>query len=294
MPQKALMGIALAASIMAAGCGAAENADAEATEVSASQTGAADLSAAINGAHRSATEKARDPWRNPAETLKFFEFSSDMTVVEVWPGAGWYTNILAPALTTGGGKLYAAGPDPSQSSYALDAIDAFASRFHDNPDLYGEPTLTVLNGISPIAPEGSADLVLTFRNVHNWLAGDAADAIFASFFAALKPGGVLGVVEHRAADTAEDGVSVGGYVTENTVIALAERAGFVLEARSEVNANPADTKDYPYGVWTLPPVRRSGPAPGRTEDDFPRADYDKIGESDRMTLRFRKPASVDG
>lgn len=244
------------------------------------------LDAAINGDQRPAEDKARDEWRHPKETLEFFGVKPDMTVVEIWPGGGWYTRILAPYLHSGGGAYYAAQVDPASNERAAAAVDRFKEAFGDK-DVYGDVHVTAL-GAGDITPEGTADAVLTFRNVHNWLSGGTADANFAAFYKALKPGGVLGVVEHRADEAGEDGA---GYVKVSTVRKLAENAGFEFVAESEINANPADTKDHPFGVWTLAPVRRSSQSPGDAPADFDRAKYDAIGESDRMTLKFVKPVS---
>ncbi|MEO0398182.1 MAG: methyltransferase domain-containing protein [Pseudomonadota bacterium] len=254
------------------------------------------LQTAINSAHRTEAEKARDAWRRPLETLAFFGVEPQMTVMEVWPGGGWYTNILAPYLATGDGVLYAAHFDPTLSPAAATAIADYKARYTADKQSFGDVRVTAFNpadAAQASVPANSVDAVLTFRNVHNWLEGAAAETAFKEFFQALKPGGVLGVVEHRADPSTGDGESHGGYVTEASVIALAQEAGFVLEAASDINANPADTKDHPFGVWTLRPVRRSADAPGKRAADFPRAQYDAIGESDRMTLRFRKPSAAD-
>lgn len=247
------------------------------------------LDAAIAGEHRTPEEKARDTWRHPKETLTFFGVEPAMTVVEIWPGGGWYTKILAPYLKTGGGVYYAAQRDPASSPRAAEAVQKFKDAYADR-NLYGEINVTVLGEGFDVAPEGSADVVLTFRNVHNWTSAGQAETNFKAFYRALKPGGVLGVVEHRAAEgAAEDPDS--GYVRESTVKALAEAAGFQFVDSSEVNANPKDTKDHPFGVWTLPPVRRSSESQGQEDPNFDRAKYDAIGESDRMTLKFVKPKS---
>ncbi|MEM9168213.1 MAG: hypothetical protein AAGC56_01060 [Pseudomonadota bacterium] len=269
----------------------ASNAEGEAEEEVQMPAAADMLDAAITGDHRTAEEKARDAFRNPKETLTFFGVEPWMNVVEIWPGGGWYTNIIAPYLSKGGGVYQAAHFDPERSERTARAITAFEEKYGSNLDLYGDVAITVLGGEeSDIAPDGSADVVVTFRNVHNWTASDYAESAFKQFYDALKPGGVLGVVEHRA-----DGPDVSprtGYVAEETVMALAAGAGFVFEEASEINANPNDTKDHPFGVWTLPPVRRSSANAGEPPAaDFDRAAYDAIGESDRMTLRFRKPAA---
>ena len=245
---------------------------------------AARLDAAIAGSHRSEANRARDPHRHPRETLQFFGLRAGQHVVEISPGAGWYTEILAPALR-GHGRYTAAhfarsGPDATP--YRLKSLEGFVAKLKAQPELYGEVVLTELAPpqFTAIAPAGSADLVLTFRNVHNWAkAGNAAE-MFAAFFAALKPGGVLGVVEHRARPgTSFQAMVDSGYMTEAWVIEAAQKAGFRLEARSEVNANPRDTADHPKGVWSLPPNFAAGE----------REKFAAIGESDRMTLRFVKP-----
>jgi predicted methyltransferase len=242
------------------------------------------LAAVIAGDHRSAANKARDEYRHPAETLAFFGIRPEMKVVEVWPAGGWYAEILAPYVGAKG-KYYAAGWDPdAKAEFIQLGIKAFRDKLAARPDLYGGTEMTVLSfpDKTAIAPPGTADMVLTFRNIHNWMGGGNAEKAFAAMYAALKPGGVLGVVEHRArTDAPQDPKAASGYVREDYAIALAEKAGFVLEARSEINANPRDTKDYEKGVWTLPPTYREG------EKD--KAKYAAIGESDRFTLRFRKP-----
>jgi predicted methyltransferase len=238
----------------------------------------------IAGDHRSAENRARDQYRHPLETLTFFGIRPDMTVVEIYPGRGWYTEVLAPYLK-GSGTFYAA-EHPGDPSYEAvqRSLEAFDQKVKDAPELYGEVKRTKLTKDGDIAPPGSADLVVTFRNVHSWMGAGTEDEAFAAMFRALKPGGVLGLVQHRGDPSVKQDPKAGsGYVNENYVIALAKKAGFELAEKSEINANPKDTKDYPKGVWTLPPSLRLG--------DEDREKYLAIGESDRMTLKFVKPAS---
>ena len=249
------------------------------------------LDAAIAGAHRSAANKARDRYRHPKETLEFFGLRRDMTVVEIWPGGGWYTDILAPVLEDEG-KLYAAqyganAPFP----YQREEMDALRAKLARAPDVYGDVTMTALAFPEEltIAPRESADLVVTFRNVHNWFDPgyglDANRLAFVAMFDALKPGGILGIVDHRWPDPAtEDPQASNGYVSEERTIEHAETAGFELAGRSDVNRNPRDTHDHPNGVWTLPPDLA-------VRDPADRQRYLDIGESDRFTLKFVKPAA---
>ncbi|HUL40445.1 MAG TPA: methyltransferase [Burkholderiales bacterium] len=244
------------------------------------------LDQAIAGNQRDAKSKARDRYRHPKETLLFFGLKSNMTVVEIWPGAGWYTEILAPVLRDRG-RLY-------EATYALQSKATpeirreigreYLKTLAQHPGTYDKIILTELQApeYTSIAPRGSADMVLTFRNVHNWAKDGNAEATFKAFYEALKPGGILGVTDHRAkpGTTLQDMIR-SGYVTEDYVIELAQRAGFRLVAKSEINGNPKDSKNYPKGVWTLPPTLRLG-----NQD---REKYLAIGESDRMTLKFVKP-----
>lgn len=249
------------------------------------------LEAALAGEWRA--EAARDAFRHPKETLEFFDVAPDETVVEIWPGGGWYTQILGPYLKAGGGKLIAAGFETEGSEYRANAMAKFNETYVSNPELYGDIEVTVLSENSDaIAPAGSVDTVLTFRNVHNWMSGGYADAVFKQAYDALKPGGVLGVVEHRLPSNAEqDPAASSGYVHEGYIIALAKKAGFEFDGSSEINANPDDTADHPFGVWTLPPVSRSENSEGETPEGFDPEKYKTIGESDRMTLKFIKPAA---
>jgi len=238
------------------------------------------LDGVLAGAWRSAGNRARDAFRHPKETLEFFGVKPGDTVVEITPGAGWYTEILAP-LQKGSGRYIGAIPLDASSDYAAKGNARLREKLAGDADAYGEATLVEFDPKAPSfgAPE-SADVVLTFRNVHNW--GDGAPAMFKGFFDVLKPGGTLGVVDHRAAAGATaESVADSGYLPTDYVIGLATGAGFVLAGQSEINANPKDTKDHEKGVWTLPPSLALG--------DTDREKYLAIGESDRMTLKFVKP-----
>lgn len=247
---------------------------------------AASLDKVIKGDWRTPANVARDGYRHPAETLSFFRLQPDQTVVEITPGGGWYSEILAPYLR-GHGQYVAAIVDPaavaqgSGRDYQQRSKDGLEKKFAASPALYDKTRVVAYSPSAPVfgAP-ASADLVLTFRNVHNWRSAGQAEGMFKGFFDVLKSGGVLGVVEHRAKrDVPADDNS--GYVGEAQVIALAEAAGFRLDGKSEINANPRDTKDHPNGVWTLPPSNNHDPKDAEK--------YRAIGESDRMTLRFVKP-----
>lgn len=242
------------------------------------------LDQAIGSTDRTPAFQQRDQYRHPAQTLEFFKLAPDQTVVEIWPGGGWYTEILAPYLKENG-QLYAAHFAPnSEIPYFAKSRRAFDEKLDASPELYRSVEVVEFNPAAAVlaVPGGSADLVLTFRNVHNWLRSDSEQQAFKLFYDALKPGGMLGVVEHRSkADQSRQWMLENGYMTEESVIALAEGAGFSLVEKSEINANPNDTADHPKGVWTLPPVLRLG--------EEKREHYQAIGESDRMTLFFVKP-----
>jgi len=233
------------------------------------------LEEAVSNDLRTPANIARDKYRHPLETLNFFGLQAEMTVVEIWPSSGWYSEILAPYLA-GKGKYILADTPSDPKGYTTPRLEWMSK----NPEIAARTTITKFlpPDITDIAPEGTADLVLTFRNIHNWQGDKAQKAAFASFFKALKPGGVLGIVEHRAKKNNDP---KSGYVLESEVIRYAVGAGFKLEAKSEINANPKDTKNYPEGVWTLPPRLRLG--------DKDKQKYLDIGESDRMTLKFVKP-----
>jgi len=248
------------------------------------------IAGAVAGAWRTPADKARDAWRHPVETLTFFGLQPGMTVVEFWPGAGWYTDILAPFLAETKGRLYAANLQPGDAS-TTQVLDAYKARLAAKPKIYGDVTVTAFGPTSAaVAPAGTADMVLFLRNLHNWMAAGIADKAFKDAFAALKPGGVLGIEEHRAAPGGvQDVMAEDGYVQQAYALQLAKEAGFVLAAASEINANPKDTRDHPFGVWTLPPTRLSAPRGDPAKPGFDHAKYEAIGESDRMTLKLVKP-----
>jgi predicted methyltransferase len=267
-------------------------APAPAPVVDPAQAFAAKLDSVLAGAQRGDANKARDAHRHPKETLSFFELKPGMTVIEITPGGGWYTEILGP-LMKGEGKLVTAIIDPASASsdrakeYYTKANADFRAKLAADAASFGEVEVREFALSAPVLGEpGSVDMVVTFRNVHNWTGSGAAPGMFKAFFDALKPGGVLGVEEHRATEgtpSATDPRS--GYMLEADVIKLAADAGFVLAATSEINANPKDTKDHPNGVWNLPPGLNV-----KEGDD--KAKYEAIGESDRMTLRFVKPEAA--
>ena len=250
---------------------------------------AAELNDIIASKHREASS-ARDVYRNPQATLEFFRLKENMTVVEIWPGGkGWYTEILAPFLKDKG-LLYAAHfNEDSSSEFFRNARKSFAEKLVASPELYSKVQLTSFNppNYIDIAPENSADLVVTFRNVHNWYMRGGGDervlSAFKAFYKTLKPGGMLGVVEHRLADSRDlSEQETSGYMRQDYVMNIAKQAGFSFLESSDINSNPKDTSDHPKGVWTLPPSLRLG--------EESKAHYLAIGESDRMTLLFQKPS----
>lgn len=244
---------------------------------------AREIATIADGDHRSEKNRARNASRRPGQTLAFFGIKPDMTVVEIAPGGGWYTEVLAPYLKQNG-RYFAAHYDPnSEREYYRNSVKRYTEKLAANPALYGDVKLTVFSppdNMAP-APDGSADMIVTFRNTHGWMRDGNAEAAFAAMYKALKPGGILGVVQHRGdPDKEQDPKAASGYIREDLMIKMVEAAGFTLEDHSEINANPRDTKDYEKGVWTLPP--------GFRDKDLNRAKYEAIGESDRMTLKFVK------
>ncbi|HEY1873662.1 MAG TPA: methyltransferase domain-containing protein [Steroidobacteraceae bacterium] len=264
---------ATAAAVLAAACAS-----------SSSRLSTADaLTAILAGDQRPPEERARDVYRHPKDTLLFFGIRPETRVLEVWPEPGWYTAVIAPLVRDKGkyfGGVIAA--DPS-SKYITHRLEEYQARLAARPDLYDRVAVVTFapDGADAVPPD-SVDMVLTFRNIHNWMARDQAAQAFRSMYRALKPGGVLGVVEHRGNPAVpQDPKAKSGYVNEDYAIKLIEEQGFRLVAKSGVNDNPKDTKDYEQGVWTLPPTYRLG-----AKD---REKYAAIGESDRFTLRFVKP-----
>ncbi len=236
----------------------------------------------LNAPHRTPSNVNRDPHRHPAETLAFFGVQQQHTVVEVLPGSsGYYMEILAPWLR-GQGLYIAANRDNSLPQYMPDHLKLL-DRLKAEPQLYDRVVVTPFRANHhEIAPAGSADVVLSFRNLHNWIERNEVQESLQAFYKALKPGGVLGIVDHRGStQKPQDQQTPSGYVREDFAIAAIEQAGFKLVGRSEINANPKDTKDYPEGVWSLPPVYRM--------KQVDRERLQAIGESDRLTLKFIKP-----
>lgn len=277
---------AFACTALVAAAGAAATIPTVAAAASTKEDAA--LKAAIASDTRSAAHKARDQYRHPYESLTFWGLKPGMTVIEIQPGGeAWWTEILAPYAKATGGTYLAGYNDltsPNMTDRGRQARAAFEEKF-------GVKAVNFGLGSGLGVPDNSADLILVARAYHNWARQEGAtDRLMAEFARALKPGGVLAVEQHRAAEgrpvleTADK-----GYVPESYVIEAAKKAGLVLDARSEINANPKDTKDHPFGVWTLPPIRQSAANGQQPDPSFDRARYDAIGESDRMTLRFRKP-----
>src|SRR5579862_7920931 len=240
------------------------------------------LVAAVSEPGRTANYVARDKARHPVEELTFFGVKPNMTVVELWPGGGYWTEILGPYLAKSG--TYYVALEATKDDESSQSVAHWRTRIAAEKARMGTLHETALGGGHlDIAPPGSADMVLTFRNLHNWMNGGDVDEVLGAIFKALKPGGILGIEDHRGrTDQPQDPKAKSGYVREDYAIALVKKAGFVLDSKSEIDANPKDTKDWADGVWTLPPTLSQG------EKD--RAKYQAIGEADNFVLKFRKPA----
>jgi predicted methyltransferase len=284
-----LIAIAVIAALVA--CSQPDDPHSKTTGNSTPAAPALTLETAVAGRWRDPANVARDQWRHPLQTLAFFGVNPQQTVIEITPGYGWYAEILAPLLSESGHYVAAViNPDSavkdSAKNYYAKQLKALERKFLALPNLYGNPEIRLFDEAKPsFGAPGSADVVLTFRNVHNWREADTVALMFKGFFDVLKPGGTLGLVEHRAnGDVADDNFS--GYIGQNQLIAWAGAAGFVLQAASEINANPLDSKDHEGGVWRLPPAFSLG--------NKDRDKYAAIGESDRMTLRFIKPGAALG
>jgi predicted methyltransferase len=253
------------------------------------------LVAVVGGDWRSADAKARDKYRHPVESLTFWGLKPGMTILEIQPGAqSWWTEILAPYAKRTGGAFYATGADldnPELSDGQRKSREEFEAHYGAKPEVYGKVNVVNWGAKSKPLPKDTFDLILTARSVHGWMRTPGqAEKTLKEFHDALKPGGILALEQHRANPGAQDPKAASGYVTEAHVIELAEKAGFRLAAKSEINANPKDTKDHPFGVWTLPPALRSTEYGSGQESDpnFDHSKYIAIGESDRMTLKFVK------
>ncbi len=248
-------------------------------------TNKSDLKKILKAEHRSEENRARDQYRNPLETLSFFEVGPEMSVVEISPGGGWYTEILAPYLKDKGQLTLAINSDKTTNEYRQKLNKTIREKITSAPDVYGNIKYSVFElpeFTGPVAADNSQDRILTFRSAHGFVRSGKIKEAFESFYRALKPGGILGLVQHReAAGVPQDPKAVSGYMSETFIIEQALAAGFVLDGKSEINANKLDTRDHPNGVWSLPPALREG--------DKDREKFLKIGESDRMTLKFKKP-----
>jgi predicted methyltransferase len=255
------------------------------------------LAAAVNSESRSAEDKSRDQYRHPQEALAFWGLRPGMTILEVQPGAGWWTEILAPYAHATGGKYYATAADldnPELSEGARKGRADFEARLAAKSATHGQVQLVNFGPKSKPLPQNTFDFALSARSVHGWMGNGMTEKVLKDLHGALKPGGILAIEQHRANPGEQDPKAASGYVTEAYVIEQAQKAGFELVERSEINANPADTKDHPFGVWTLPPTKRTRPyseGPDAHDPKFDRTKYDAIGESDRMTLKFRKPVA---
>ena len=269
--------------LLIGGCASTQTKEERALLDAPSPTEAANekLSAAVTAAHRSPENRARDKYRHPQATLAFFGLQDNFTVLEMYPGGGWYTELLAPVLRERG-KLLVTSSDPNgdPESYGVKRAKELDTLLKAHPEVFDEVEKVIIDDKNlSLGAANSVDMVLVFRSLHGWVQGGSADKHLSEIFRVLRPGGIFGIEGHRGKDGKEP---AGGYIPETKAIELIQSAGFKLDGKSEVNANPNDTKDYPKGVWTLPP--------NFAEGDKDREKYAAIGESDRFTLRFVKPA----
>jgi predicted methyltransferase len=299
LPRQFMRASALALLTAVSACSKQEPPVAQAPPVAEATQPAADpLATSLDGEWRSAEDKSRDGSRHPKEALEFWGLAPGMTILEVQPGGGWWSDILAPYAHATGGKYFATAPDvedPKLSEGARKYRADFEARFAAKPDVYGQVQLVNFGPKSAPLPENTFDFALSARSVHGWMGSGVTEKYLKDLYGALKPGGILAIEQHRAHPGEQDPKAVSGYVTEAYVIEQAQKAGFEWVDRSEINANPKDTKDHPFGVWTLPPAKRTRPySEGADAHDpnFDRTKYDAIGESDRMTLKFRRPATA--
>ncbi len=282
--------LGVSATLLLGACGANNKADASKTETAVEQAAPeiSAMDAAIAGTWR-ADEAKRDGFRHPKQTLEFFGLAPGQGVMEISPGGGWYTNIIAPYIKQAGGSYNAAIFEAAMGERHVAANERFAKKFEDT-EMFGDISMVEFGPTSGALADGNIDLIVSFRNTHSWMGGGYAEKAFADFYTALKPGGVLGIVSHRLPESAEQNPKAPtGYVQVSYVKDLAKQAGFEFVAASEVNANPKDTADHPYGVWTLPPSGRKPKEGEEVPEGFNAAKYLAIGESDRFTLKFRKP-----
>ncbi len=288
------LSVLIAGSLLAAGCSTAapadtsENAPVEqsASASTESVSSSARIEKAAAGSHRSEENRARDKYRHPVETLSFFGLEPSMTVVELSPGTGWYTEIIAPVVRDEGKLVIGNAVVVSPEHYTAGMVAKLSALFESHPDIFDKVDVGIFAPPERIelGPAESAEMVVSFRSIHGWISAGLTDQAFGAVYDVLKPGGIFGVVQHRAAKDVEPIESAKtGYVPEAYVIELAEAAGFELVDRSDINANPKDTHDHEHGVWSLAPSYRAG--------DTDREKFEEIGESDRMTLKFRKPVS---
>jgi predicted methyltransferase len=288
-----LVGLILAMGMVASPALSLEAASASSQNSGAATSALREISAqeAVDGAWRLPGDRARDGVRHPIQSFEFWRIKPSMTVVEIRPGAGYWTDMLAPYLAAGGGKLIVTSGDPDKMSEAQKAgLARYLKRYQDNPALYGTLDVGVFaaNSDKLLAAPGSVDLIISSRNFHGFVLQNIKDYALKSMFDALKPGGLVAIEQHRG-DARRPQNASSGYLRQDWVIAQMRQAGFEFVASSEFNANPNDTKDHPFGVWTLPPTLQTAPSGQPANPNFDNSKYKAIGESDRMTLLFAKP-----